>query len=365
MINESEDISVTALFYWDKKAEARFDQGFGQAVTWDVPLLSGYQYYYLSDLAKSISVFKKLWALWQSIDRKKYYIVWTHGYTDIYTFCAIIFAKLKGLRVFVRGESLHFPGQKKGSAKNILRKIFFAGLNCVVDRFLAVGTPNKNFYLSYNIAPEKIVLCQYTVDNDFFYQKYCESAKKIGEIKASLQLAVDRPIILYASKFITRKYPIDLLHAFRKLNVSIKPYLLFIGTGETLNAVKAEAQSDQDSVRFLGFKNQSELPDYYAIADVLVLPSERETWGLIVNEAMNAECAIVVSDQVGCAIDLVKSGVNGFIFPARDVAALSECLRKIITDSALCDSMKKNSRKIISHWGLPETVNGLRTACAE
>lgn len=361
LIENSSDINVTALFYWDKKTEVHFDEGFGRKVKWDVPLLSGYDYHYLNDAAKSKNTLQKLKTLWKIIHSKKYNIVWTHGYADLYTLFSIFFAKLSGVSVFVRGESLFFKEDKK----DFKRKLFFKVLDKFVDRYLAIGTNNKNFYLQNRIAENKIYICNYSVDNNFFREKYFRSKIKILELKFALHLDPIRPVILYASKFIKRKHPIDVLDAFLILPKSnIRPYLLFIGSGETLGDVKKKAEkADPDSIRFLGFKNQSELPDYYALADILVLPSERENWGLVVNEAMNAECAIVLSDQVGCAVDLVRSSENGYIFPARDVVALSQKLNTLITDQQLLEKMKIKSVEIISQWGLQQSATGLQNAC--
>jgi glycosyltransferase involved in cell wall biosynthesis len=88
-----------------------------------------------------------------------------------------------------------------------------------------------------------------------------------------------------------------------------------------------------DSIRFIGFRNQSELPGLYDLCDVFVLPSEREPWGLVVNEAMNAGKPVVVSDRVGAGPDLVEEGVNGFVYPAGDVAALADRLRRLIDNA--------------------------------
>jgi len=285
------------------------------------------------------------------------------NYADLYTAVGIIFAKTKGIKVFVRGESLFFPDEKNSFFKKLKKKIFFRFLNLLVGRYLAIGTNNKLFYLENKIPDKKIFLCNYAVNNDFFYRKYCESKNKIAVLKSKMNLDPNRPIILYASKFIKRKYPIDLLHAYQsiKWESNSKPYLLFIGTGETLESVKKNALSD--SVLFLGFKNQTELPDFFAMSDILVLPSEHENWGLIVNEAMNAECAIVISDHVGCGPDLVRHGENGYIYPARNIKKLAEYLQILIENPTLCEKMKIKSGEIISHWGLKESVEGLRRAC--
>ena len=355
LISQSKEIDIHAVFYWDKKSESHFDEGFGCAIAWDVPLLDGYAYQYLAETKQTR--FQKLKTLWKLIHKKRFDIVWTHGYADLYTIATIVFAKIKGLSVFVRGESLYFPQDKI----SIKKKCFFKILDQFVDRYLAIGTHNRDFYLKNNVEQNKVFLSHYAVDNTFFRQQYLRSKENINTLRETLGLEKNRPVVLYASKFITRKYPIDLLNAYLQLPSDNRPYLLFIGTGETFDEVVKAANNHPD-IRFLGFKNQSELPDYFALADVLVLPSKRENWGLIVNEAMSAECAIIVSDEVGCGIDLVKHGENGFIFKARDVNALSQYLKELTLDASRCEQMKLKSTEIISWWGLPETVSGLENA---
>ena len=357
LIAESNNIDITVAFYWNKKSDAHFDAGFGKKIIWDIPLLSGYQYIYLSDSKYKL---KKLWEL---ISSKKYNIIWTHGYADLYTFSAIAFAKINRLKIFVRGESLYFLNEKP----NLKKILFFKMLNKLVDRFLAIGENNKNFYIQNGIASHKIFLCNYAVDNDFFKKKYFEIKNKLAEYRNQLNLDVTRPIILYASKFLNRKHAMDLLDAYILLsehNTEPKPYLLLIGTGEAYDDVAKKAKNTKwDSIRFLGFKNQSELPVYFALADIFVLPSTRENWGLVVNEAMNAECAVIVSDQVGCAVDLIQNGENGYIYPARDIHMLATHLKYLIFHSEKCEKMKIKSAAIISHWGLKESILGLHAAC--
>ena len=86
------------------------------------------------------------------------------------------------------------------------------------------------------------------------------------------------------------------------------------------------------SIRFLGFQNQSELPRFFDLADVFCLPSVHEPWGLIVNDAMAAGRAVVVSDEVGSAADLVVNGETGFVHKARDIRELAEALRRVTSE---------------------------------
>jgi glycosyltransferase involved in cell wall biosynthesis len=143
------------------------------------------------------------------------------------------------------------------------------------------------------------------------------------------------------------------------------PYLLFIGEGDQRKTLEERARAKNwNSVKFLGFRNQTELPRYYDLCDVLVLPSAFEPWGLVVNEVMNAGRAVVVSDQGGCAPDLVKAGENGYVFKAGDPADLRQTLDNIVSDPKKCRALGRNSLKIIQKWGIEEDVAGLNQALA-
>jgi len=124
------------------------------------------------------------------------------------------------------------------------------------------------------------------------------------------------------------------------------------------------AASGLDGVRLLGFQSQAELGALYDLADLFVLPSERESWGLVVNEAMNGGCAVIVNDRIGAGADLVSGGDNGFIYPVGDVAALATALRSALRDPARLAAMGAKSRDMIGRWSFGEDVAGLKQALA-
>jgi glycosyltransferase involved in cell wall biosynthesis len=115
-------------------------------------------------------------------------------------------------------------------------------------------------------------------------------------------------------------------------------------------------------VKFLGFRNQTELPRFYDLADLFVLPSAREPWGLVVNEAMNAAKPVIVSDRVGAGPDLVRDGSNGFVVPVGEVGALTDRLRALTSDPGLCRAMGHESAKRIRNWDFQSDLEGLRAA---
>ena len=97
----------------------------------------------------------------------------------------------------------------------------------------------------------------------------------------------------------------------------------------------------------------------------LCLPSRHEPWGLIVNEVMNAGRAVIVSDDVGCQPDLVTDGVEGCVFPAGDVAALTAALRRVLDTPETAAAMGQRALERMKKWDFEEDVRGLRQAIAE
>lgn len=362
-------IDLTVFFCSDFSTKQFLEPTFGRVIGWDVPLLEGYRYEVLPALGgrDRVSFLRPFnYGLAKRLREGRFEVLWIHGYNRWFHWLAVWSAKALGLKVMIRDESTLISA-RRGFAKRLLKQGFFAGLKRLADGFLAIGSLNREYYRHYGIADDKIFPVPYAVDNAFFQAGAEGAAAGREELRRELGLAPGRPVILFASKLETRKCAADLLAAYIKLTkagaLAGPPYLLFVGDGERRRPLEEVAgELHLDSVRFLGFKNQTELPAYYDLCDVFVLPSVFEPWGLVVNEVMNAGRAVIVSDQVGCGPDLVRNGENGYIFPAGDTTALAAALVKVLTDPATCRAMGERSRAIISRWGFSEDLDGLRQA---
>jgi len=116
-------------------------------------------------------------------------------------------------------------------------------------------------------------------------------------------------------------------------------------------------------VHWLGFiEDAPTLTALYKACDVLVLPSWFEPWGVVINEAVAAGLAVVASEAVGSAAELVRDGVNGRIFPVGDVASLSQCLSDV-TRPDRCEQMKAAAATVLADWRRrADPVSGLKMA---
>lgn len=370
-IARESNIRLTVLFCSDLSTRNYYDAGFGRQFTWDVPLLGGYEHRFLPHLGGNdlLSFWRPFnYALLPALRAAGCDVLWIHGYARLYHWYAIGLARLLGIKVLIRDEP-HAKSAARGPIRRVLKRCFFEALATLCHGFLAIGTWNREYYLQNGIAPKKIFLMPYAVDNEFFAEKARTAAADRERLRASLGLIPGRPVILFASKMTARKRPDDLLEAYVRLSAdgvsAPEPYLLFIGDGETKRALEQRvARLGWDTVKFLGFKNQTELPAYFDLCDVFVLPSIHEPWGLVVNEVMNAGRALIISDEVGCGPDLVRHDTNGYVFRSGDVDDLYRGLAMLTGDRGLCVEMGRKSLEIIRDWNFEADVAGLQRALA-
>lgn len=371
------DIDLTVFFGTDFTARTFTAEEFGQTITWDVPLLEGYRHELLPRLDRPKVEPGKLEPLdfWHPLSRGfahkltagGFDALWVHGYAHWTHLAAMLAARRRGIKVLLRDEATSISAPRS-RAKRIAKRAFFGMLDGLVDAFLAIGTLNRRYYVENGIPEEQIFLVPYAVDNARFQAQAAAANATRAQRRAALGIASDQPVLLSAAKLIERKRPGLLIEAFARIQADPamrNPVLLFCGDGPQRAELEARAaRLPQGAVRFLGFKGQAELPEWYDLCDAFVLPSGIESWGLVVNEAMNASRAIVASDRVGSAADLVKPGQNGAVFRCDDVEDCARALRDVIGDAERLVAMGRASRAIIDRWSFDADIAGLRAALA-
>jgi glycosyltransferase involved in cell wall biosynthesis len=361
-------IQLTVLYTSDFSVRGYKDTGFGIEMKWDVPLLEGYEYKWLPRLrdADDIYVAAPLnYGFTGEFRRGGYDVIWLHGYATVNSLLAMLAAKRLGLPVIQRMEST-LKDRPRSGAKLKAKMAVLQGLERLVDAVMPIGTLNAAYWKHY-LPQTPQFLMPYAVDNEWFAGKAKAAEKSREDLRTELGLEPGRQVILFASKLVERKRCVDLVEAYGRLSPDGRteplPYLLIVGDGELRQGLEQKAKVwNWEAIRFLGFRNQGEIPRYLDLCDVFCLPSVHEPWGLIVNEAMAAGRAVVVSDEVGCAPDLVKDGENGFVFKAGDVEALAAALGRLTTERGLAARMGAAGAEHIRSWDYEADVRGLKAA---
>ncbi len=366
------DIDLTVLFGSDFSVRGYQDEGFGVEVTWDVPLLDGYRSQFLPRLRDTGTV-SPLSPISRGILRRlrnpdgspAFDALWVHGYASANALHAILAANALGIPVILRAESW-LADRPRGLSTLIAKQLFLRLLRPAIAATLPIGSRNRDYWAHYFGPDMPQFLMPYAVDNAWFAER--TAAADSNKLRAELQLTPGRPVILFASKLQPRKNADHLLEAYARLCATASnpvPYLLIVGDGEERGRLEARARElGLEGIRFPGFRNQSELPAFFALSDVFVLPSRHEPWGLIVNEAMACGCAVIVSDEVGAHADLVTNGVEGFVFPAGDIDALTSALARVVSSPEQTQRMREAAKARIASWDFEADIRGLRQALA-
>jgi glycosyltransferase involved in cell wall biosynthesis len=228
------------------------------------------------------------------------------------------------------------------------------------DAYIAYGTRAKEYLVQLGAPPEKVFIATNTVDIDYFHQASRLTSIERQEIRRQLGITA-RQVILFVGQLIERKGVATLIHAYAKLKETHPDAgLVIVGYGQQEAALKALcAEKRLADVHFLGAADLPEMPRFYGLADLFVLPSYEEVWGLVINEAMACGLPVITTHRVGASVDLVREGVNGYVVEDGDVVQLYEAMRKIVLNDDLQLEMGRASQEMIRRFGIEQAVQGM------
>src|SRR5450432_1749011 len=324
-----EDFAIKVFYTWEQSSTGNmYDEGFGKKIKWDIPLLQGYEYEFVknSSLIPGLNNFfgiinPGLIASIESWGADSLMVIgWNY---QSHLKCLLHFHKK--IPVLFRGDSILL--YEKTGLKKIARKIFLNWVYSHIDYALYVGTHNKAYYLKYGIKSEQLIYSPHAIDVDRFagpednYTRYAQDWKK------KLGIPEHHLIVLFAGKMTHNKnvgFVIRLAEDCSSLPVSF----ILAGDGKLKNRLQHQT-SGNSRIFYLDFQNQSIMPALYRVGDIFILPSRTETWGMGVNEAMASGRPVMVSDKVGCAIDLVKDSRTGIVFSLEDTKKCVQFLNEL------------------------------------
>ena len=322
------------------------DRGFGVTLAWDVDLLGGYRSTLLEHESRGDKI-RWVFALSDWLRRQD--IVVLHGHANPEMLLAAAACRTLTVPYLLRGDS---PAETAAIGWRRLARHVFASFTVTgAVGALPVGQRNAKFYERYGSIPH--FLAPHSVDNDRFRAASDAMRSVRTERLRSLGLDPRRPTAIFSGKLTPRKRPLDAVHAIGRCQGALN--LLMLGDGPLREEVRRyEAQLP---VRCLGFINQADLPGWYASGDILVLPSEKEPWGLVVNEGMACGLVPVVSDAVGCAPDLVE-GI-GEIVPVGNIGELASALARASRDGY---ARREKIQQRLEGYTITETARGYEEA---
>ena len=351
LLAERGNIDIMVFYTWSQSQQGNiYDHGFGKNVTWDIPLLEGYNYTFVENISTNPGVhhFKGIINPGLISQIKEYaadavlIIGWSF---KSHLKCIRYFHKK--IPVFFRGDSTLL--NEESILKKLMRRVFLKWVYHHIDTAFYVGEKNKEYFLAHGVKNKQLVFTPHAIDNERFAQLAKEYASKAIRQKQKLNIKEDDLVFLFAGKLEPKKAPETLIQAFANINNS-SVHLLIVGNGILEDNLKKK-YSHLTNLHFIDFQNQMQMPLIYSLCDVFVLPSRgpNETWGLAVNEAMACAKAVIVSDKCGCAVDLVKEN-TGYIFNGKKVEDLENKMNLMIANKIKLKSMGNQSSQIIKEW---------------
>lgn len=329
MVQQRFGIPTTAIYGSDFSVAGYLDTGFNARFSWDTDLLSGYSSMFLSRTSGKDTPM----TLSDALGKVAPDAVLLTGYSPRFHQQAFYQAWKLGRPILFRGETNDHL-RPRNPVKSGLRRIALRELYRRCSQLLYVGRYSQEHFKNLDCPGQKLVFSPYCVDESSFECSEPDRARLRAEAREELQVGASQTLLLASGKLIPRKSPHMLLEAAKALQTRGKGEMavVFLGDGEMAGRLKQQAaETPAVEARFLGFKNQTQLSRYYHAADLLVLPSLEETWGLVVNEALLHGLPTVVSDRVGCGPDLVRSGITGEVFEAGSATSLAAAVERAIT----------------------------------
>ncbi|HXU71387.1 MAG TPA: glycosyltransferase family 4 protein [Polyangia bacterium] len=217
------------------------------------------------------------------------------------------------------------------------------------DAWASYGSASADYLVSLGAVRERVVPAYHCIDNARFLELVARTQPRVAAERAALGFGEAR-VVLFVGRMLERKGGDHLIDAVARVQHDGRDVaLLFVGDGAMRITWEKHAAATlrPGSFRFVGNRPLEELPLYYQLADLFVLPSLEEVWGLVVNEAELAGLPVIASAACGATIDLVEQGVNGHRFAPGDVAGLARAIDTIAGDDHARAAMGAASRRLV------------------
>ena len=360
LLQETGKVELMVFYTWGQVAtEQKFDPGFGKAVQWDIPLLEGYQFTFVENIATAPGSHHRKGIINPSLNKKieewKADAILVFGWNFVSHLKCIRYFH-KNIPVLFRGDSTLLDETK--GMKAFIRRIILKWVYSKVDIALYVGTNNRKYFLAHGLKPMQLVFAPHAIDNrrfavpgETYQQKALLLRRQIGIESADI-------VLLFVGKLEKKKNPFFLIELLKRhTNPRLK--VVIVGNGDLEPALKKAATSDK-RVILMDFQNQQQMPVIYRVADLVFLPSTGpgETWGLVLNEAMACGKAIVASSKVGGAIDLIEEQ-NGLMLDFDDTTAIDGFIEKALQNSFVLKQMGLQSEEKIKQYSFDNIVSGV------
>lgn len=288
------------------------------------------------------------------LSRSAYDLLHLAGWGHPILLGSMLAAKVKGIPIVSETDTP--PPRDEAVWRRLSKALLYPPLFALPTTFLPAGNLQTAYLKRYNVKDSHIVHGKMTVDTEAiaaFASKF--AAPDRAEFRRRHGIPdTAKTVFLYLGRLEPFKGIPDLFDAYVRLRTQRSDVALMVAGSGSLELFVRDSAASLRSVHYLGHLSGEQVWEAYCAADVFVLPSRREPWGLVVNEAMAAGLPVIVSDNVGCVDDLVGHGVNGLIVSAGASSSLYTAMFELADNRVQRVRMGEEGKKRISGWTLTE-----------
>lgn len=360
------DVRVHVYYASDLNVrKSEIDPEFGIALEWDVPMLEGYDHSFMKNVSKRPGTASHFGCVncpevKEIVARERFDAVLIHGYSRLLEWQVMRACWKRRIPVMMRGDSREGAGLRYNWKHEFARNVVLRWLYRRMGIGLAVGGYMRRHFQRLGMPDRRIVSCPHCIDDALFERQREALLPRRQEMRREMGIPDGAPVLLFSGKLVPRKQPLMLGRALARSANRERVWALIVGEGEERAAAeRVFREAIGDRAIFPGFVNQSQLGKYFVVSDLFILPSQLESWGLVVNEAMQMSLPVIASTRVGCREDLVIEGETGYVFPFDDEAALTACIDRALADPARLVRMGERARAHIAGYSTAAAVDGV------
>jgi glycosyltransferase involved in cell wall biosynthesis len=269
------------------------------------------------------------------------------GYNDIGRMRLLRWCHTSGVPVFLVADSNVFGDSAIGLRRMLKEQVLRHVLRWT-DMVMPCGRFGMRYFYRYGADPSRVIFFPYEPDYSLIESIGDDDVRRVRE---KHDLGSGRRMV-FCGRMIRAKRPDLAVDAFCRIAKDRPDWeLVLIGDGPLRAELQARIPADLRSrVRFLGFiGDQREISAIYRSSDIFLLPSDYEPWGVVVNEAAAAGCAMITSNVVGAAGELVRDGVNGRTFTPSNLDELTTAMMEV-SDERNLHAMRENTVRVLRDW---------------
>lgn len=327
-----------------------FEKEFNSIISWDIDLLTGYNHSFVKNFGfyKISGFFSRINpAIIKILFKERPDIIILHGYVTVSDWLVFFMSKLLGIKIIFRGEAVLRGIENSKNLKQRIKRFLLPKFLKQCDCILFSCSGNKKYWKFYGVEDTKMLPVPCAVDNKYFQNERRKYEAK--DLRKELGINENDFVILFSARFTQRKRPLDLLKSLIKIdNKDIT--VIFVGNGIERQKLEKFASENKIKVIFSGFVGQTYISKYYSVSDLGIVISEYDPSPKALNEAMNFELPVIVTDVIGTASDLIKENLNGFIVNVGDIKTISEKINFLNKNRDVARRMGEKSFEIIDKW---------------